>query len=83
MVVSITQFREDLFSLVESAAKGEVVEFTHKGIRFRVSPEVPLDKLSRIAPLDVVNSDTDLDAASQKIFAEIQREWDEDWSEIT
>jgi len=51
--VTISQFRKNLFQLVESAATGEQVEFVHRGIRFRlVMPDHPPgNKLSRITPL--------------------------------
>ena len=40
-------------------------------------------KLSRIRPLQVVDPNTDLDAASRELLAEMETEWEKDWSEIT
>ena len=39
MIVPITKFRKDIFSFAEAALKGTVVEFTHKGVTFKVVPE--------------------------------------------
>jgi prevent-host-death family protein len=39
MDVTITKFRRDLFTLVESALDGKQVRVTHKGRKFRIVPE--------------------------------------------
>jgi hypothetical protein len=46
--VPITQFRRDLFRLVERALEGEPLEFTYRGVVFKVESEV---KPSRLAHL--------------------------------
>ena len=48
MAVPISQFRKDIFSLAEAALKGTVVEFTHKGVTFKVIPDKPSDKVGNI-----------------------------------
>ncbi len=50
--VNITKFRQNLFQLVDQALKGEPVEFIHKGVVFKVVPETPISKLSRLTPGD-------------------------------
>ena len=37
--ISITQFRRDLFALVNLAMQGERLSITHKGRRFLIVPE--------------------------------------------
>jgi hypothetical protein len=39
MVVPISKSRKEIFSLAEAALKGTPVEFTHKGVTFKVIPE--------------------------------------------
>ena len=83
MVVTITQFRKQLFTLVERAAKGETVEFLHKDQRFRLVPEVAASKLGRIKPLTIIGQNSDIESASKQLQEEMQAEWDQDWSEIS
>lgn len=45
MSVTISEFRKELFQLVEKAAQGEVVEFTHKGNVFTVTPKKKRNRL--------------------------------------
>src|ERR1700723_2757825 len=56
MEVPITQFRRDLFSLINQALEGREVWVTHKGRRLKIVPEgQPVSRLSRITPMDVIN----------------------------
>jgi hypothetical protein len=82
MVVPITQFRKAIFSLTEAALKGTVVEFTHKGVRFKVVPDKPTDKVSNITPLQVINPDYSLESAAIELQTEMEKEWEKDWSQL-
>jgi len=82
MVVPISQFRKDIFSLAEAALKGTVVEFTHKGVTYRVVPDKPSDKLSNITPLEVINPKYSLESAAVELQAEMEKEWEKDWSQL-
>ena len=82
MVVPITQFRKDIFSLAEAALKGAVVEFTHKGVTFRVIPDKPSDKLSNISRLAVINPHYSLESAATELRTEMEKEWEKDWSQM-
>jgi hypothetical protein len=82
MVVPITQFRKDIFSLAEAALKGAVVEFTHKGVTFKVVPEKPTDKVSNITPLQVINPQYSLESAASELRTEMEKEWQKDWSQL-
>ena len=82
MVVPISQFRKDIFSLTEAALKGTVVEFTHKGVTFKVVPDKPSDKVSNITPLQVINPNYSLESAAIELRAEMEKEWEKDWSQL-
>ena len=62
MEVPITQFRRDIFSLVNKALEGDEVWVTHKGRRVKIVPEgKPVSRLSRITPMQVmVDPTTDM-----------------------
>jgi antitoxin (DNA-binding transcriptional repressor) of toxin-antitoxin stability system len=77
MEVTITQFRQKVFELVDQALEGKEVWVKHKGRRVRIVPEQPVDKLSRITPMDIVAPSVDLEDDSWK--AAMMREWDQKW----
>lgn len=82
MVVSISQFRKEIFSLAEAALKGSVVEFTHKGVTFKVLPEDSTDKLGNITPLQVINPEYSLESGAAELRAEMEMAWQKDWEEL-
>lgn len=76
MDVTITEFRRNLFSLVEQAMSGVEVHVTHKGKSFTLKPDgPPVDRLSRITPLDIIVGDLDDRPDKEKM----RREWEKDW----
>ena len=79
MEVPISQFRRNLFSLIETALDGKEVWVKHKGRRLRLVPEdQPTDKLTRITPLEIIASGVDLEDASWKgsMMEAWERKWD-------
>jgi len=82
MEVSITQFRQQIFDLVNQALEGSEVWVTYKGRRFRIAPEnQPASRLARITPLEVVNPEgPKLDDPS--LQEEMTRAWEKDWSDL-
>jgi hypothetical protein len=82
MVVPISRFRKDIFSLAEAALKGTVVEFTHKGVTFKVIPEQSTDKIGRITPLEVINPEYSLESGATELRTEMEKEWEKDWSQL-
>lgn len=83
--VPITTFRKDLFKLVDQALAGHKLEFVHKGVRFKVIPEGSPPKVSRLTSQRVFKpgrKHKDLETASRGLLAEMQREWEKDWSEL-
>jgi len=80
MEVTITQFRRDLFSLVEQAMGGKEVWVKHKGRRFKLTPEKkPGNKLARLTRCDVMSYDI-LDDGS--LLKEMTEAWEKDWADI-
>jgi antitoxin (DNA-binding transcriptional repressor) of toxin-antitoxin stability system len=82
MEVTITQFRKDMFDLVNKAMAGGEVWVTHRGSRFRIAPDrVPVGKLARITPLEVINL-TAPDSDEDVLQTEMRAAWERDWSEL-
>ena len=75
MKVAVSDFRKNLFQLVDKALNGDVVEVTHKGKTIRLVPEAHASKLDRF-------SEKDHRKASRELLAEMQREWEKDWSDL-
>jgi antitoxin (DNA-binding transcriptional repressor) of toxin-antitoxin stability system len=86
MEVPITQFRRNIFALVNQALEGGEVWVTHKGRRVKIVPEgQPANRLSRITPMDVmVDPAFDMNDAAFKAerLAEMEKEWEKDWADI-
>jgi antitoxin (DNA-binding transcriptional repressor) of toxin-antitoxin stability system len=80
MEVTITQFRQKVFELVDQALEGKEVWVKHKGKRVRIVPEHPVDKLSRITPMEIIVPGADLEDDSWKIA--MMREWDQKWDRL-
>lgn len=85
MTVTVSHFRRNLFKLVELALDGDVVEVIHHGRTVRLVPERQGSKLDRLTPATIFNpdfSEEDHARASRELFAEMEREWAKDWSEV-
>ena len=84
MEVSITQFRREMFDLVNRALDGTEVWVRHKGKRFRIAPEGhSTSRLARIKPMEILNPDApDLNDPQLKaeLKSEMERSWESDWS---
>lgn len=82
MEVTITQFRKEMFALVNQAMAGGEVWVTHRGRRFRIAPDrEPVSRLDRISPLEVINP-TAPEAAGDALLDEMTAAWEQDWSEL-
>jgi hypothetical protein len=86
MEVSITQFRRNIFDLVNQAMDGKEVWVLHKGNRFKLVPELrPGNRLSRITPLAVINPATapgSTKRSDRSLQEEMVRAWERDWSDL-
>ena len=82
MDVTITEFRGNLFKLVEQAMNGVEVHVTHKGRGFTITPDRPVEggRLSRIKPMNIINGS--LEGADEELMKEMEAEWEKDWAEI-
>jgi hypothetical protein len=81
MEVTISRFRRDLFTLVEAALNGEKITFTHKGIHFKVTPEIETSRLSQLTPIQIVDPKTsDLDG--KDLVHEMEKAWEKDWANL-
>ena len=79
MDVTITQFRRNLFQLVEQAMSGVEIHVTYKGSSFTLRPDgPPPDKLSRITPMDIIIGDLD-DRPDKE---EMRHAWERDWADL-
>lgn len=82
MKVTITEFRNNLFKLVEKVIAGESVEFVHQGTTIRlVVPEGQSSRLDRLTPRTVTNPEIP-DDAEAKLRAEMLNEMEKDWDEL-
>jgi antitoxin (DNA-binding transcriptional repressor) of toxin-antitoxin stability system len=77
MEVTITQFRQKVFELVDQALEGKEVWVKHKGRRVRIVPEHAPSKLSRITPMEIIAPSADLEDDSWKTV--MMREWEQKW----
>jgi prevent-host-death family protein len=77
MKVTATEFRKNMFKLVEKALTGELVEVSHRGRTVRLVPEKPISKLSRLKNMHViVGTPEELDKALNKLTRETQANWE-------
>jgi antitoxin (DNA-binding transcriptional repressor) of toxin-antitoxin stability system len=77
MEVTITQFRQKVFELVDQALEGKEVWVKHKGRRVRIVPEHAPSKLSRVTPMDILVAGADLEDESWK--RDMMQEWEQKW----
>lgn len=84
MAVTITKFRQNLFQFADQALNGETVEFTHKGVVFKVVPKTRKSKFSRLTPQNIFPPGVDPDSEydSTELLKEMEAEWEKDWAEI-
>lgn len=82
MEVSITQFRRELFDLVNQAMEGVEVSVVYKGQRLKIVPEMPSgSKLDRITPLQVMRPGVK-SLEDPELKEEMERKLEEDWETL-
>ena len=81
--LTITEFRKNLFKLVERVMAGETVEFVHQGTTVRlVVPEGgAVSRLDRLTARQITNPHT-TDKAEKKMQREMWAEIEKDWTAI-
>ena len=83
MAYTATEFRKNLFSLLERAANGESIEVNYKAAVIRLSAANTTSKLARakrqhallVDPDSIVHSDL-------KLLIEMERAAERDWSKL-
>ncbi len=61
---------------------GELVQFTYKGVVFKVTPEKKRSKLEKLVGQPVVAEGVDIEHASKEPLAAMESEWMEDWFDL-
>ena len=82
MTVSITEFRKNVFELVERALNGELIEVSHKGklVRLTPAPGLRASKLNRLISRNtVIGSFDELEAAQRDLEKEVRAAWEKKW----
>ena len=84
VTVTITKFRQNLFQLADRALEGQTVEFTHKGVTFKVVPTTPVAKLSRLTRRRVIADGVDPDTISDtsELLKETESLWEKKWADL-
>ncbi len=80
MKITSTEFRKNLFQIVERAIQGEFVEVLHKGRSVRLVPGDRPSKMSRLIQRDTIHGTLeDLDRGQRQLDDEMRTSWDEKW----
>ena len=83
MRTNATDFRKNLFAILERALAGENVEVVYKGSSLRVSGANATSKLARAKRQDLFLCDPDSIVSSDiKLLAEFEKEWDKEWKNL-
>jgi prevent-host-death family protein len=81
MKVTSTEFRKNLFQLVERALQGEFIEVAHKGRLVRLVPGDKPSKMSRLIPRDTIHGTLkDLDRGQRQLDTEMLSAWEKKWA---
>jgi hypothetical protein len=81
--MNATDFRKNLFAVLERALNGENVEVVYKGSSLRVSGTGASSKLARAKRQDLFLCDPDSIVSSDKeLVAEFEKEWDAEWKAL-
>lgn len=80
MTLTATDFRKNLFQLVERALNGELIEIVHKNRTIRLTPAEAGSKMSRLVRRETLNCAPDeFEQASRAQDDDMRREWDQKW----
>lgn len=77
MKVTSTEFRKNLFQIVDRVLQGEFVEVAHKGRLIRLVPGDRPSKMSRLVQRNTIQGTyEDLERAQQELDREMRTSWD-------
>ena len=81
MKATSTEFRKNLFQLLERVIQGELVEILHKGRLIRLVPEEKASKLARLTAHDTIDGTLeDLERGQQELDQEMRTSWETKWA---
>ena len=84
MEVPISQFRREIFALVNHALESETITIAYKGKLLRIVPEPPgidpATRFDRLTQLQIVNPEFP-NLEEVDVLPEMEREWQKDWEE--
>lgn len=80
--VTITRFRRDLFRLADVTLDGEIVEFSYKGVMFRLVPERKASKLARVKRRPVGRRTSIWKRRTGPSSQRWKPWWEKDWAEL-
>ena len=79
METNATEFRRNLFQMMDRAMQGELIEINWRGSRLRLSPPPGSSKLARAVRRHALRVDPDSIVESDpKLMAELNRTWKRD-----
>jgi prevent-host-death family protein len=80
VTVTTTDFRKNLFHLIERALNGERIEIVYKNRRIRLVPTEPASKLARLVRRDTLNCDPEeFEQLLHSQDDELRRQWEQRW----
>jgi len=80
MKLTASEFRSNLFQLIERALGGELIELSHKGRTLRLVAEQPPSKLSRLTKKPILKgSPQEVDEALKKLSKQVHKDWEQKW----
>ena len=83
MRVTATEFRRDLFKLLERVLQGEAVEVVYKGCAVNVAAHSGHAKLARAKRQHALIGDPDaIVHTDKKLMTHIESEWRKEWSRM-
>jgi len=83
MTVTATEFRKNLFALLEHVVQGETIEVSYKGSSVRITPASSGSKLARAKRQKTLLCDPDAIVHSdRKLLAKMESAWSKDWGKL-
>lgn len=77
MKVTSTEFRKNLFQIVDRSLQGEFVEIIHKGRNIRLVPGDKPSKMSRLVQRDTIcGTPDDLERGQRELDDEMRTAWE-------
>ena len=83
MKLTATEFRKNLFTVLERVVEGETVEIGYKGSSVRITSSSFTSKLARAKRRRALLCDPDAIVHSdKKLLTEMEAEWRKDWKKL-